>query len=145
MPDDDGLEEFRSLLSPTGRCVVAAVRKDGRPQLSIVDYCWDGDRLLRFSTTADRAKVHNLRRDPRASVHVSSPDGSSYAVFDGLVELTPVSAAPDDATVEELVDVFREVNGEHPDWDEYRAAMVADRRLVVRMRLDRAYGYLRPA
>jgi PPOX class probable F420-dependent enzyme len=144
MSENTGLAEFRVLLSSTGRSVVVTVKKDGRPQLSTVDYCWDGDRLLRFSTTVDRAKVRNLRRDPRVSVQVSSPDGASYAVFEGIAELTPVSEAPDDGTVEELIDVFREVNGEHPDWDEYRAAMVADRRLVVKVRPDRAYGYIRP-
>lgn len=53
-----------------------------------------------------------------------------------------MSAAPDDATVEELVEVYRAIAGEHPDWDEYRAAMVTDRRLVVRFRVDYAYGWI---
>ena len=54
--------------------------------------------------------------------------------------MTPVAADPHDATIEELVDVYRAIAGEHPDWDEYRAAMVHDRRLVLRLPVDRLYG-----
>jgi hypothetical protein len=57
-----------------------------------------------------------------------------------LVALTPVAADPHDATVDELVEVYRAIAGEHPDWDEYRATMVADRRLVVRLTVERVYG-----
>jgi len=63
-------------------------------------------------------------------------------VLEGLADLTPVASAPDDATVEELVALYRSLSGEHPDWDEYRAAMVADQRLVVRITPTRAYGML---
>ena len=76
------------------------------------------------------------------SLHVTTPEGGAYAVYEGVAELTPESADSHDATVEELIDVFRGVQGEHPDWDEYRAAMVADRRLVVRIPIDRAYGWI---
>jgi hypothetical protein len=74
------------------------------------------------------------------SLHVSAADFWSYVVIEGTAELTPPAAAPDDATVVELVDLYRAVQGEHPDWDEYRAAMVADRRLVLRLHPERAYG-----
>jgi PPOX class probable F420-dependent enzyme len=106
-----------------------------------VNYAFDADRqLIRISTTDDRAKVGNLRRDPRASFHVSSQDFWTYAVVEGTVELSPVAGDPTDATVEELIDLYRSVQGEHPDWADYRAAMVRDHRLVVRLHAERAYG-----
>jgi PPOX class probable F420-dependent enzyme len=99
--------------------------------------------VIRISITADRAKFVNLTRDPRATLHVSQPDFWAYVVFDADAEVAPVAAAPDDATVEELVELYRGVQGEHPDWDEYRAVMVSDRRTVVRLRPTHAYGMLR--
>jgi hypothetical protein len=62
-------------------------------------------------------------------------------VAEGSALLTPIAAEPGDVTVEELIDVYRAVQGEHPDWDDYRAAMVADRRLVVRISVERLYGW----
>ncbi|AVT34947.1 PPOX class F420-dependent enzyme [Plantactinospora sp. BC1] len=121
--------------------VLATIKRDGRPQLSNVNYCYDPERrLIRVSITADRAKTANLRRDPRASFQVSTADGWAYAVAEGVAELTPVAAERTDPTVEELIDVYRAVQGEHPDWDDYRRAMVADRRLVLRLPVDRVYG-----
>lgn len=121
---------------------LVTIKRDGRPQLSTVSFTFDpAAALVRVSVVDGRAKVHNLRRDPRASVYVTSADGWAYAVLEGAVELSPVAAAPDDSTVEELVDVYRSIRGaEHPDWDEYRAAMVADHRLVATVRVERAYG-----
>src|SRR5260370_899439 len=117
------------------------MRRDAPPQLSSVNYvCSAGEQLIRISTTHDRAKVANLRRAPRASFHVSSRDFWTYAVAEGIAELSPVAGDLDDATVEELIDLYRAVKGEHPDWADYRAAMVRDHRLVVRVRVQRAYG-----
>jgi hypothetical protein len=65
----------------------------------------------------------------------------AYLVAEGVAELTPVAAAPDDATVDELVEVYRAIVGEHPDWAEFRQAMVDDRRLVVRLPVGRTYGW----
>jgi len=118
---------------------LVTLRRDGRPQLSNVMY-GVGDGLVRVSVTDDRAKTANMRRDPRASLYVSRPDGWSYLVIDGEAELSPVATAPDDSVVEELVELYRSLEGDHPDWDEYRRAMVADRRLVVRLRPVHAYG-----
>ncbi|MFI2709436.1 PPOX class F420-dependent oxidoreductase [Micromonospora sp. NPDC018662] len=123
-----------------GRGVLVTLRRDGRPQLSNLDYLAEPG-LLRCSTTAGRAKVRNLRRDPRASFHVTTADGGAYAVAEGTVTLTPPAAAIDDATVDELVEVYRGIRGEHPDWADYRAAMVADGRLVVRLAVERVYGW----
>jgi PPOX class probable F420-dependent enzyme len=132
---------FTDLLRERSAGVLVTLRRDGRPQLSNVNYAFDaGRQLIRISTTDDRAKVGNLRRDPRASFHVSSQDFWTYAVVEGTVELSPVAGDPTDATVEELIDLYRSVQGEHPDWADYRAAMVRDHRLVVRLHAERAYG-----
>lgn len=124
--------------------VLAAIQPDGRPHLSNVGYAFDPDsQLFRISITEGRVKTRHLRTDPRVTLHTASKDFWTWVAVEGTAELTPVSAAPDDATVEELVTYFRAVNGEHENWDEYRAAMVADRRLVVRFRPERTYGSMR--
>lgn len=124
--------------------VLAAIQPDGRPHLSNVGYAFDPDsQLIRISITEGRVKTRHLRTDPRVTLHTASKDFWTWVSVEGTAELTPVSAAPDDATVEELVTYFRAVNGEHENWDEYRAAMVADRRLVVRFRPERTYGSMR--
>ena len=123
---------------------LATIKHDGRPQLSNVIYTWDDDAsTIRVSVTDGRAKTHNLRRDPRASFHVEGNGGWTYAVAEGFAELSPVAAEPDDATVDELVDIYRTLSGEHPDWDEFRTAMVQDRRLVLRLPVERVYGLVR--
>jgi PPOX class probable F420-dependent enzyme len=125
---------------------LATIKGDGRPQLSTVNFTLDAsDATARISVIDGLATVHNLRRDPRASIFVGGPDGWTYAVLEGTVELSPVALVPDDETVEELVEVFRAIRGEdHPDWADYRAAMVADRRMVARLRVDGVYGLARP-
>ena len=119
--------------------VLVTQKRDGRPQLSNITYLVR-DGIVKISITADRAKYPNLRRDPRASLYVSREDFWGYVVLEGDADLSPVAATPDDATVDELVDLYRSILGEHPDWDDYRRAMVADRRVVVRLRPTRAYG-----
>jgi PPOX class probable F420-dependent enzyme len=132
---------FAGLLAARHQGILVTQRVSGRPQLSNVNYAFDpGTQVIRVSTTADRAKVANMRRDPRVSFHVASEDFWNYAVVDGTAELSAVAADPGDAAVAELVDLFRAVQGEHPDWDDYRAAMVRDRRLVVRVHSEHAYG-----
>lgn len=130
-----------SLLADHNRGVLATIKRDGRPQLSNVNHTYDPDRrLIRISVTADRAKTRNLQRDPRASYHVTTADGWSWTVAEGDAELSDVAADPYDTVVEELIDVYRAIQGEHPNWSEYRDAMVADRRLVVRIKVTHAYG-----
>ncbi len=124
-----------------GKGVLVTIKRDGRPQLSNVMFTViDGE--IRISVTDSRAKTKNMRRDPRISLHVSAPDFWSYLVLEGDAVLTPVAATPDDATVEELVQTYRAMVGEHPDWQDYRRSMVADGRLVVRLRPTHAYGLL---
>jgi PPOX class probable F420-dependent enzyme len=120
--------------------VLVTLRRDGKPQLSNVLHHVYDDGLIRISVTADRAKYKNLAREPWAALHVTQPDFWAYVVLEGDVELSPVAASPDDATVEELVSYYRDIRGEHPDWDDYRAAQVKERRVMVRLRPTRAYG-----
>jgi PPOX class probable F420-dependent enzyme len=123
--------------------VLATIKGDGRPQLSNVGYSYDAEaQLVRVSVTDSRAKTRNMRADPRVTLHVASKDFWTWVAVEGTAELTPVAADPNDDTVEELVTYYRGINGEHPDWDEYRAAMVTDRRLVVRFRPEHTYGQL---
>ena len=139
--------DIATLLASHQNGTLATLRRDGRPQLSVVTYAWypddDGREIVRTSTVDGRAKVANLRRDPRASFLVSGGSGWSYAVVEGTVELSPVAVFPDDETVEELVRVYRDAAGEHPDWADYRRAMVDDRRLVARLVVEHAYGLVR--
>jgi PPOX class probable F420-dependent enzyme len=123
----------------TGLGVLVTIKRDGRPQLSNVTYLYDGERV-RVSLTDGRAKTKNLRRDPRASLYVNGPNGRSYVVLEGKAELTPVAADAHDDTVEQLVAYYREASGEHPNWDDYRRAMVADKRLLFTMTVDHSYG-----
>lgn len=142
MNDDDAA--LRQLLGGSGLGVLATIKRDGRPQLSTVSHHYDdAARMIRVSITDGRAKTANIRRDPRVAFHVSSDDGWSYAVAEGVAQLSDVAADEHDAAVEELIDLYRAVGGEHPDWDEYRAAMVDDRRLVLRIPVDRVYGLSR--
>ena len=126
------------------RGILMTIKRDGRPQSSVVVHAFDPDaRTLRVSLTDSRAKTRNLRRDPRASYMVTAPDMWSYAVGDGRATLTPVTTDPHDATADALVELYRAIAGEHPDWEEYRAAMVADQRLVLTLPLDHVYGWTR--
>jgi len=120
--------------------VLATIRANGRPQLSNIMFVPGEGDTLRISVTADRAKTANLRRDPRASLYVVGESFFEYAVIEATAELSAVAADPGDATVDSLVEYYRLGQGEHPNWDEYRAAMVADRRLVVTLVPERAYG-----
>ena len=139
--------DIAALVASRQNGTLATLRRDGRPQLSVVTYAWypddQGRELVRVSTVDGRAKVANLRRDPRASILVAGESGWSYAVLEGTVELSPVSAAHHDDTVEELIQLYRDANGEHPDWADYRRAMVDDRRLVARLVVEHAYGLVR--
>jgi len=137
-------DRFARLLGERRQGVLVTRRADGSPQLSNVNYHWYPDeQVIRISVTDDRAKTRNLRRDPRASFHVTSEDFWTYAVVDGTASLSAVAASQHDEAVEELVRLYRDVRGDHADWDDYRAAMVRDKRLVVRVRPERGYGLVR--
>ncbi|MEQ8718123.1 MAG: PPOX class F420-dependent oxidoreductase [Acidimicrobiales bacterium] len=117
------------------------IRSDGRPQSSDIAYTVDGD-VLHISVTDGRAKTRNMQRDPRVVVHLSNPAGWTYLSFDGTVELSPVTTSPDDDTAEALVAYYRAVSGEHPDWDEYRQAMIDEGRLIVTFTPTKVVGQI---
>lgn len=135
---------LEALFPATGIAALVTLKHDGRPQISNIVYHYDpSDRTFAVSITDSRAKTRNMRRDPRVSLFVDAQDGWSYAVAEGLAELSDVAADPHDEAVEQLVALYTAAQGEHPDWDEFRAAMVADRRLLLRVRVERFYGMAR--
>jgi uncharacterized protein len=134
-------DKLLAVIADNSLGVLATVKRDGRPQLSNVSYYFDARKVaVQVSVTEPRAKTRNLRRDPRASLLVSSDDGWSYAVAEGAAELTPPALARDDETVEALITLYRNIAGEHPDWDDYREAMVTDRRVLLTMPIAHVYG-----
>src|ERR1700712_2462840 len=134
-------DKLLAMIRGNSLAVLATLKRDGRPQLSNVSYHFDPRAVeIRVSVTEPRAKTRNLRRDARASIYVRSDDGWAYAVAEGDAVLTPAAAAPDDDTVEGLIALYRDIAGEHPDWDDYRAAMVQDRRVLLTMPISHLYG-----
>jgi PPOX class probable F420-dependent enzyme len=130
-----------TLLADARLGVLATIKSDGRPQLSPVTPFYDRDAgVLYVSMTDGRAKTANLRRDPRAALEVTSQDGWSWATAEGTATLTGPGTEPDGDEVQALVEYYRKAAGEHPNWDEYRAAMVSDRRVLMAMAVEKVYG-----
>jgi PPOX class probable F420-dependent enzyme len=137
------LEDAFTFVGQRGHGVLVTLRGDGRPQLSNILYLPGPDHTVRISVTDSRAKTRNLRRDPRAALHVTSQDFWEYAVLDGSVGLSAVAEHDDDPVVAELVEMYRLARGEHPDWDEFRRSMVSQGRIVATLSATHAYGQLR--
>jgi PPOX class probable F420-dependent enzyme len=137
------LDQALAAARATHQSVLTTLRRDGKPQLSNVLHVVGDDGVILVSTTVDRAKYHNLRREPWAALKVDGESFWSYAVIEAVAELSAVASDPGDVTVDELVDYYRAISGEHPDWDDYRRAMVAEQRVVARLTPTRAYGALR--
>ncbi|MDG9675213.1 PPOX class F420-dependent oxidoreductase [Micromonospora sp. DH14] len=130
--DRDGLLDF---LRPRHRVLLMTTRADGRPQSSPVSAGVDGQGRLVVSTYPERAKVTNIRRDPRVSACVLSDDWNGpWVQIDGTTEVLDLPEA-----LEPLVDYFRSISGEHPDWDDYRAAMARQGKSLIRVTID-AWG-----
>ncbi|MCP2315807.1 PPOX class probable F420-dependent enzyme [Nocardia amikacinitolerans] len=131
----------RALLAQSELGVLATIKASGRPQLSPVTPYYDraADRIY-FATDEGLAKTVNLRRDPRASLEVTRPDGWAWATAEGTATLTGPGTDPHGPEVEALVDYYRAAAGEHPDWAEYRAVMVAERRVLVTIEVEHVYG-----
>jgi PPOX class probable F420-dependent enzyme len=123
-----------SFLSTHPRAILATMRSDGRPQLSPVVVAVDDDGRVLISTRETATKAKNLARDPRASVCVIN-DGffGEWIQAEGNAELIHLPAA-----MPILEDYYRRISGEHPDWDDYREAMRRDKRLIIRIAIDRA-------
>jgi PPOX class probable F420-dependent enzyme len=136
------LDQALAAARATHQSVLTTLRRDGRPQLSNVLHATRDDGVIIVSTTTDRAKYHNLRREPWAALKVDGTSFWSYAVIEGEVSLSEEAADPHDATVDELVDYYRAISGEHSDWEDYRRAMVEEHRVVARLTPTRAYGAL---
>ena len=127
---DDALEFIRG----HHQAVMLTYRRDGAPQMSPVACNVDPQRRIIVSTRETALKTKNLRRDPRASLCVLSDRFyGDWIQVDGTAE---VVSLPD--AMEPLVDYYRSISGEHPDWDEYRNAMERERRVMVRITVDRA-------
>ena len=123
--------------------VLITLRRDGRAQSSDVVYAVI-DGAFWISLTDSRAKTRNMRRDPRVVFHITDPSSWSYASIDGVADLTAVATSPDDPVIDDLIAIYRTVSGgEHPDWDEFRAAMVEEGRLVAKVRPQSVTGQIR--
>jgi PPOX class probable F420-dependent enzyme len=121
-------------LSKNPRAVLATMRSDGRPQLSPVVVAVDDDGRVLISTRETAIKARNLARDPRASLCVlNNGFFGEWVQAEGSAELIHLPEA-----LPILEDYYRRISGEHPDWNEYRAAMHRDKRLILRVTIDRA-------
>ena len=126
----------QSFLADRHQGVLVTLRADGRPQSSNIAFNL-ADGVARISVTDGRAKTKNLRRDPRAVLHVTGESFYQYVSATGTAELSPVSTEPGDATGQELLELHDAVAAEpHPDPDDFFRAMVEDQRLVIRFRPD---------
>jgi PPOX class probable F420-dependent enzyme len=126
-------DELLAFVRPRHHGVLVTRRRDGAPQLSPVTCGVDDDGRIVIATYPQRAKVRNLRRDPTTSVLVLSDDfDGAWVQLDGVAEVIDLPDA-----VEPLVDYFRSIAGEHPDWDEYRTAMVEQGKCLVRVTMQR--------
>ena len=129
------LEKARDYVRTHHHAVLATLRRDGTPQMSPVGAAVDDEGRVIVSSRETAMKVKNLRRQPRAWVCVF-PDsfwGQEFVQVEG--DVTVVSL-PD--AMEPLVDYYRKISGEHPDWDDYRAAMEREQRVLIRLDLTRA-------
>ncbi|MEU4442363.1 PPOX class F420-dependent oxidoreductase [Actinosynnema sp. NPDC050801] len=137
---DTGFDPL-ALLARSELAVLATIKADGRPQLSPVLPSYDPDAgVVRVSTTARTAKVANLRRDPRVALEVTGEGGTAWATVEGTVTMTGPGTDPHGPEVDALVEYYRAAAGEHPDWDDYRAVMVSDRRVLLTIAIDHVYG-----
>ena len=128
-----GRAELLEFVRPRHRGTLVTRRRDGSPQMSPVTCGVDGEGRLVVSTYPQRAKAVNARRDPRVSILVHSDEWDGpYVQLDGTAEVIDMPDA-----VEPLVDYFRCIAGEHPDWDEYRAAMREQNKSLLRITIER--------
>jgi PPOX class probable F420-dependent enzyme len=128
--DRDELVEF---IRPRHHGILVTTRRDGQPQLSPVTMGVDGEGRIVVSTYPERAKARNAARSERASMCVLSDDfGGEWVQVDGRIELVGQPAA-----VEGLVEYYRSISGEHPDWAEYRQAMVRQGKVLLRLTIER--------
>jgi PPOX class probable F420-dependent enzyme len=128
------LDVARAFLRDHSRSVLATRRGDGSPQLSPVAHAIDDEGRVVISSREGAYKVRNLRRDGRASLCVISD--TWYGEWVQIDATATIVSLPD--ALEPLVDYYRRLRGDHPDWDEYRAAMVSEHRCVILLAIERA-------
>lgn len=133
-------EALSDLLGKQQFGTLATVKRTGHPHLTTMLYSWDAEeRIVRLATTADRVKVKHLRRDPHAALHVQGGDVWSFAVAEGEAEVSEVTTVPGDAVGRELLGVLSK--GVKPeDEDAFLEQLVAERRVVIRLKVGRLYG-----
>ena len=128
------VDEARAFLANSSHTVLATMRKDGTPQLSPLNVAVDGEGRFVISSRETAYKVKNLRREPRAWLCVLSKEFyGPWVQLEGTVEIQSLPGA-----LEPLVEYYRRLAGEHPDWDEYREAMVRDQRCLVKLTVTKA-------
>ncbi len=127
------IEQAAEFIRTNHSAVLCTFRADGRPQMSPVAATVDDGGRVVISSRETAYKVKNLRRDPRVSVLVTKANSWEWVQVDGSADTLSLPEA-----MEPLVEYYRSVSGEHPDWDDYRAAMERERRLVVRVTIERA-------
>ena len=128
---DEFTPEVRDWLRTHRHAVLITLRRDGSPQSSNVLTTYDGE-VFRVSVTADRAKTHNLRRDPRALLHLLGDSFWQYGSIGCRAEVGPVTQTPGDEVGRALLEVYEGAAGQaHPDPEEFLTAQVEDRRLVL--------------
>ncbi|MFI9390977.1 pyridoxamine 5'-phosphate oxidase family protein [Streptomyces bauhiniae] len=133
-------EALSELLGKQRFGTLATVKRDGHPHLTTMAYAWDAEaRVARFSTTADRVKVTHLRNDPRAALHVPGGDVWSFAVAEGEAEVSGVTEVPGDAVGRELLGMIP-AEARPADETAFFEELVAERRVVIRLRAGRLYG-----
>ena len=126
-------EQLLAFLRPRSRALLATRRRDGSPQLSPVAAGVDGQGRVLVSTYPSRAKVGNARRDARVSLCFLSEDwDDAWVQVDGTAEVLELPEALDD-----FVEYYRSIAGEHPDWDDYRAAMLRQGKVLLRVTVER--------
>lgn len=128
------LDKARTFIKENPRALLAALRRDGRPQMSPILAAVDDDGRLLISSRETAYKTKNIRRDSNVSLIFLNPNFfGEWVQVDGTAEIVSLPEAMDI-----LIDYYRRLSGEHPNWDEYRSAMESEKRLVIRVTIERA-------
>lgn len=136
------LERALKFAGEHSKGVLLTINADGTPQASNILYAvFDG--AAHVSITDTRVKTRNVRRDPRAALHVSSEDFWAWVMLEGRAELSDVTRQPGDEAGTRLRKVYETIAGPHPDWDDYDRAMIEEERLVLSLGVENAYGQVR--
>jgi uncharacterized protein len=127
-------DEALTYLRNNSRAVLTTIKRDGQPQMSLVDYGVDADGLIRIQVTQPAAKTKNIRRDPRVSLSVIGENWYQYIVVEGTADLI------EDDPLPTLRETYELIGGKpHPDWDEFNQAMIDEQQVVMTIEIERLY------